>query len=74
MLTHFAVGPTEDQTYQVAYMVPGTRTASIVYEHLNEKAATEEAERLNARQRVAVERAAAISSGRHRISNDLTGA
>jgi len=50
MLDHFPVGPTEDQTYMVAYMTPGTRVATIVYEHMNEQTAIAEARRLNERQ------------------------
>jgi hypothetical protein len=51
MLTHFPVGPTEDQTYMVAYMTPGTKVATIVYEHMSEQDARDEALRLNALQR-----------------------
>jgi hypothetical protein len=51
MLTHFPVGPTEDQTYMVAYMTPGTKVATVVYEHMNETDAKDEVLRLNALQR-----------------------
>lgn len=50
MLNHFALGPTEQQTYSVAYMVPGSKVATIVYEHMNGKTAIEEAARLNREQ------------------------
>lgn len=50
MLTYFPVGPTEDQTYSVAYMTPGTKVAAVVYEHMNEQDAISEAARLNAEQ------------------------
>lgn len=75
MLTHFPVGPTEDQTYQVAYMVPGTRVAAIVCEHMNEQAAVEEARRRNAEQArreetVQLERELC---GMRRIQRDLQG-
>jgi hypothetical protein len=67
MLTHFAIGPTEDQTYMVGYMTPGTRVARIIYEHMSESTAIEEAERLNARQRATVERAAQLKCGLDRM-------
>jgi hypothetical protein len=51
MLNHFPVGPTEDETYLVAYLVPGTHVAAVVIEHLNEHTAISEAGRLNAVQR-----------------------
>lgn len=73
MLTHFPIGPTEDQTYMVGYMTPGTKVATIVYEHMNERTAIEEADRLNAQQ-VAKERALQRERelcGLHRMSNDL---
>ncbi len=51
MLKHFAVGPNENQTYSVAYLVAGTRVATIVMEHMNETTAIIEAARLNTVQR-----------------------
>jgi hypothetical protein len=76
MLTYFPVGPTEDQTYQVAYMTPGTRVASIVLEHLNERDAIGESKRLNDAQ-VAREKADQLEAhqiGMRRIQRDLQGA
>lgn len=51
MLKHFAVGPNEDQTYAVAYLVAGTKVAAIVMEHMSEATAIAEAARLNTLQR-----------------------
>lgn len=75
MLTHFPVGPNEDQCYLVAYMVPGTKVASIVLEHLNEQTAISEARRLNQDQaaREAATKAHLALLNRCRISNDLGG-
>lgn len=75
MLTYFPVGPNEDQCYLVAYMIPGTRVASIVFEHLNEQTAASEAQRLNT---IQVEREAAVKRerlllDRNAMSNDLGG-
>lgn len=75
MLNHFPVGPTEDQTYLVAYMTPGTKVATVVLEHLNEQDAITQAKRLN---RVQVEREEALQverklCGLHRMSSDLQG-
>lgn len=50
MLTYFAIGPTEEQTYLVAHLAPGCKTLPIVLEHLNEQDARHEASRLNLEQ------------------------
>jgi hypothetical protein len=76
MLNHFPIGPAENQTYMVGYMTPGTRVATIVYEHMNEQTAIDEAKRLNAGQ-VAKERALQHERdlcGLSRMSSDLGGA
>lgn len=75
MLTHFPIGPTEDQTYMVGYLTPGTKVATIVYEHMNERTAIEEADRLNRQQKArerALERERELC-GIRRISDDLGG-
>lgn len=75
MLNHFPVGPSEDQTYLVAYLTPGTSVATVVLEHMNERDAISEARRLNAEQ---VKREDALQAeralcGLHRIQHDLGG-
>lgn len=75
MLTHFPVGPNEDQCYLVAYMTPGTRVATIVIEHMNEQDAIREARRLNteqARREEAIQRERELC-GMRRIQHDLGG-
>jgi hypothetical protein len=75
MLTYFPVGPNEQQTWSVAYMTPGTRVASIVLEHMNEKAAIREAGKLNAaaaREEKAVQLERELC-GMRRIQRDLQG-
>ncbi len=47
MLTHFAIGPYEDQTYCVACMHKGARVATVVYEHLTEQDAIKTADTIN---------------------------
>jgi hypothetical protein len=75
MLAHFPVGPTEDQTYLVAYMTPGTKVATVVLEHMSEQDAISEARRLN---RLQVDREEALQveralCGLSRMSCDLRG-
>jgi hypothetical protein len=50
MLTHFPIGPTEDQTYMVGYETPGCKVRTIVCEHMNEQDAISEAARRNREQ------------------------
>ena len=76
MLNHFPVGPLEDQTYLVAYLTPGCKVATVVYEHLNEKDAISEARRLNLEQAAKEKTLQAHMAllNRHRMSTDLSGA
>lgn len=46
MLTYYPVGPLEDQTYVVIRRVPDGVSA-VIYEHLSEQDAIDEADRLN---------------------------
>ena len=48
MLTYYPVGPLEDQTYVVAYLTPGCKLGTVVYEHMSEQQAIDEARALNA--------------------------